>query len=66
MSSRGWPSISRYRASVRTQSPKVEIIDGLFKLDPETNIDDGMIRESLLDFFKSSNKRKPENIIIFR
>ncbi|CAO2813123.1 unnamed protein product [Amaranthus hypochondriacus] len=66
VSSRGWPSISRYRASVRTQSPKVEIIDGLFKLDPETNIDDGMIRESLLDFFKSSNKRKPENIIIFR
>ncbi|XP_057527179.1 protein argonaute 4A-like [Amaranthus tricolor] len=66
VSSRGWPLISRYRASVRTQSPKVEIIDGLFKPDPETNTDDGMIRESLLDFFKSSNKRKPENIIIFR
>ncbi|KNA23540.1 hypothetical protein SOVF_023980 [Spinacia oleracea] len=64
--SRGWPSISRYRASVRTQSPKVEIIDGLFKPVPGTNQDDGMIRELLVDFFQSSGKQKPQHIIIFR
>ncbi|KMS98061.1 hypothetical protein BVRB_4g096180 [Beta vulgaris subsp. vulgaris] len=45
--SRGWPSISRYRASVRTQSPKVEIIDALFKPVPGTNQDDGMIRDGV-------------------
>ncbi|KAL2943014.1 Protein argonaute 4A [Bienertia sinuspersici] len=45
--SRGWPSISRYRASVRTQSPKVEMIDGLFKPVPETHQDDGMIRDGV-------------------
>ncbi|KAL9247932.1 hypothetical protein vseg_021308 [Gypsophila vaccaria] len=68
VSSRGWPSISRYRAAVRTQSPKVEIIDGLFRPVPgsTTDEDEGMIRESLVDFFVSSGKRKPEHIIIFR
>ncbi|KAH9607290.1 hypothetical protein KSS87_022502 [Heliosperma pusillum] len=67
VSSRGWPSISRYRAAVRTQSPKVEIIDGLFKPVPgTTDQDEGMIRELLVDFFKSSGKLKPEHIIIFR
>ncbi|THG18855.1 hypothetical protein TEA_005634 [Camellia sinensis var. sinensis] len=31
VSSRHWPLISRYRASVRSQSSKVEMIDSLFK-----------------------------------
>lgn len=43
VSSRQWPLISRYRASVRTQSPKVEMIDSLFKRVSETD-DEGMIR----------------------
>ncbi|KAF5180114.1 argonaute [Thalictrum thalictroides] len=63
--SRAWPWISKYRASVRTQSPKVEMIDSLFKLLPNGE-DDGIIRELLVDFYKSSNRRKPEQIIIFR
>ncbi|RID41562.1 hypothetical protein BRARA_J01515 [Brassica rapa] len=55
-----WPLISKYRACVRTQSRKVEMIDNLFK--PATNekgepVDDGIF---------SSKKRKPEHIIIFR
>ncbi|XP_077242191.1 protein argonaute 4A-like [Tasmannia lanceolata] len=70
VSSRQWPLISRYRASVRTQSPKVEMIDSLFKLVPDDeNIgmkDIGIIRELLLDFYTSSGKRKPDQIIIFR
>lgn len=38
-----WPLISRYRASVRAQSSKVETIDALYK--PLANgKDDGMIR----------------------
>ncbi|XP_026399230.1 protein argonaute 4A-like isoform X1 [Papaver somniferum] len=65
VSSRHWPSISRYRASVRTQSPKVEMVDNLFKPISDTE-DDGIIRELLLDFYTSSKKRKPEQIIIFR
>ncbi|XP_065865840.1 protein argonaute 4-like [Euphorbia lathyris] len=69
VSSRQWPLISRYRASVRTQSPKVEMIDSLYKPVPEadgTMKDDGMMRELLLDFYTSSGKRKPDQIIIFR
>ncbi|KAJ7960428.1 Protein argonaute like [Quillaja saponaria] len=65
VSSREWPLISKYRASVRTQSPKVEMIDSLFKKVSEKD-DEGIIRELLLDFYLSSGKRKPDNIIIFR
>ncbi|KAJ8766806.1 hypothetical protein K2173_008360 [Erythroxylum novogranatense] len=65
VSSRQWPLISRYRASVRTQSPKVEMIDSLFKQVSDKH-DDGIIRELLLDFYTSSGKRKPDQIIIFR
>ncbi|ERM95372.1 hypothetical protein AMTR_s00008p00203090 [Amborella trichopoda] len=65
VSSRDWPFISRYRASVRTQSPKVEMIDSMFKPQPDGN-DTGLIREALVEFFVSSNKRKPEQMIVFR
>ncbi|GFZ18059.1 argonaute family protein [Actinidia rufa] len=43
VSSRNWPLISRYRACVRTQSPKVEMIDSLFKRVSDTE-DEGIIR----------------------
>lgn len=63
--SRCWPLISRYRASVRTQSAKMEMIDALFK--PLANgKDDGIIRELLVDFYQSSGGRKPKQIILFR
>ncbi|KAH6814286.1 Argonaute family protein [Perilla frutescens var. frutescens] len=65
VSSRQWPSISRYRACVRTQSPKLEMMDSLYKRVSETE-DDGIMRELLLDFYVSSAKRKPDQIIIFR
>ncbi|KAL1817283.1 hypothetical protein DCAR_0521706 [Daucus carota subsp. sativus] len=65
VSSRHWPLISKYRASVRTQSPKVEMIDSLFKKVADDK-DDGIMRELLLDFYTSSGKRKPDQIIIFR
>lgn len=64
VSSREWPLITKYRASVRTQSPKVEMIDSLFK--PVDKEDKGIIRELLLDFYTSSGNRKPDQIIIFR
>lgn len=63
--SRSWPLISRYRAAARTQSSKVEMIESLFKpLGDE--IDDGMMRELLLDFYETSNGKKPTQIIVFR
>lgn len=65
VSSREWPLISRYRAAVRTQSPKVEMIDSLFKRVSDTE-DEGIMREVLLEFYTSSGKRKPDQIIIFR
>ncbi|XP_027346753.1 protein argonaute 4-like isoform X2 [Abrus precatorius] len=65
VSSRNWPLISKYRACVRTQSAKVEMIDNLFKQVSEKE-DEGIIRELLLDFYVTSGRRKPENIIIFR
>ncbi|XP_078437849.1 protein argonaute 4A-like isoform X2 [Wolffia australiana] len=65
VSSREWPMISRYRAEVRTQSPKSEIIDSLFKPMPE-NRDDGIIRELLVDFYSSSKQVRPQRVIIFR
>ncbi|CAK9165711.1 unnamed protein product [Ilex paraguariensis] len=65
VSSRQWPLISRYRASVRTQSPKLEMIDSLYKRVSDVK-DDGIIRELLLDFYVTSGKRKPDQIIIFR
>ncbi|KAH9686802.1 protein argonaute 4B [Citrus sinensis] len=46
VSSRQWPSISRYRASVRTQSPKVEMIANLFKPGSETE-DYGIISDGV-------------------
>ncbi|CAG7910751.1 unnamed protein product [Brassica rapa] len=67
--SREWPLISKYRACVRTQSRKVEMIDSLFK--PVTNekgkqVDEGIFWELLFDFYISSGKKRPEHIIIFR
>nr|CAB3465484.1 unnamed protein product [Digitaria exilis] len=44
--SRCWPLISRYRASVRTQSPKVEMIDSLFK-PLDDGKDDGIMRDGV-------------------
>ncbi|TQE00109.1 hypothetical protein C1H46_014286 [Malus baccata] len=46
VSSRQWPLISRYRASVRTQSPKVEMIDSLYKRVSDTE-DDGIMRDGV-------------------
>ncbi|KAA8514775.1 hypothetical protein F0562_017954 [Nyssa sinensis] len=65
VSSRQWPLISRYRASVRTQSPRVEMIDSLYKPVSDGG-DQGIVRELLLDFYTSSGQRKPDQIIIFR
>ncbi|GFP87837.1 protein argonaute 4a [Phtheirospermum japonicum] len=65
VSSRQWPLISRYRAAVRTQSPKLEMIDSLFKKVSDEE-DQGIFREALRDFYRSSRGRKPDQIIIFR
>ncbi|GER43062.1 argonaute family protein [Striga asiatica] len=65
VASRSWPYISRYRASVRTQSSNVKMIESLFK-PLEDGDDDGIMRELLLDFYKTSNGCKPTQIIIFR
>ncbi|KAJ3684604.1 hypothetical protein LUZ61_013768 [Rhynchospora tenuis] len=69
VSSMQWPLISKYRASVHAQSPRLEMIDSLFKpnvTDDGPSKDEGIIKELLLDFYTSSGKRKPNQIIIFR
>ncbi|MCI25728.1 protein argonaute 4-like [Trifolium medium] len=65
VSSRNWPMISKYRACVRTQGSKVEMIDNLFKPVSDKE-DEGIRRELLIYFYTSSGNRKPDNIIIFR
>jgi len=45
VSSRHWPLISKYRACVRTQSAKAEMIDNLFKQVSEKE-DEGIMRLS--------------------
>ncbi|XP_071904616.1 protein argonaute 16-like isoform X1 [Coffea arabica] len=71
--SRSWPLISRYRAAVRTQSSKVEMIESLYK--PLANGEDGgimrhdqneILLELLLDFYGTSNGYKPAQVIVFR
>ncbi|KAI9115314.1 hypothetical protein K1719_013633 [Acacia pycnantha] len=65
VSSRCWPQISRYRASVRARSPKLEMIANLF--NPLSDIkDDGIFRELLDDFIETSGGMRPEHIVIFR
>ncbi|ESQ51884.1 hypothetical protein EUTSA_v10016224mg [Eutrema salsugineum] len=65
--SKCWPNISRYRAAVRTQSPKLEMIDSLFQPVEDTEKEDnGIMNELFLEFYQTSNKRKPKQIIIFR
>lgn len=60
-----WPLISKYRAVVRSQSPRLEIIESLYKPLPNGQ-DEGIMRELLLDFYRTSNGHKPAQIIVFR
>ncbi|PPR99026.1 hypothetical protein GOBAR_AA21640 [Gossypium barbadense] len=41
------------------------MIDSFFKIVSD-KVDDGIIKEALLDFYTSSGKRKPDQIIIFK
>ncbi|TVU22592.1 hypothetical protein EJB05_32302, partial [Eragrostis curvula] len=45
VSSLEWPFVSKYRASVCTQSPRLEMIDSLFK--PQGKDDNGLIRDGV-------------------
>ncbi|XP_009769203.1 protein argonaute 16 [Nicotiana sylvestris] len=60
-----WPLISKYRAVVRSQSPKLEIIESLYKPLPNGD-DEGIMGELLLDFYRTCNGHKPAQIIVFR
>ncbi|KAF7103970.1 hypothetical protein CFC21_104900 [Triticum aestivum] len=64
VSSLKWPIMSKYRASVCTQSPRLEMIDTLFK--PVGDDDHGLIKDSLVDFLRNNDGQRPEQIIIFR
>ncbi|XP_054817018.1 protein argonaute 4A-like [Prosopis cineraria] len=64
VSSRYWPQVSRYRASVRAQTPKLEIIANLF--NPVSDTEDHGIFKELLDDFINSSGMRPEHIVIFR
>ncbi|KAL6580136.1 hypothetical protein OROMI_008160 [Orobanche minor] len=60
--SRRWPSISEYKATLRSQLPRSEMIETLFKPISAT-IDQGSFSELLYNFRVSSHG-KPEQIII--
>ncbi|PPR99831.1 hypothetical protein GOBAR_AA20837 [Gossypium barbadense] len=65
VSSKRWPLISGYGALGHTQSLKLKMINSFFKTI-SNKVDDGIMKEALLDFYKSSEKRKLDQIIIFR
>ncbi|XP_010509947.1 PREDICTED: protein argonaute 6-like [Camelina sativa] len=65
--SKSWPLISRYRAAVRTQSPRLEMIDSLFQpIENTERGDNGIMNELFVEFYRTSRARKPKQIIIFR
>lgn len=65
--SKCWPLISRYRAAVRTQSPRLEMIDLLFQpIENTEKGDNGIMNELFVEFYRTSRARKPKQIIIFR
>ncbi|KAG8481231.1 hypothetical protein CXB51_026001 [Gossypium anomalum] len=65
VSSRWWPLIFSYGASGRTQSLKLKMVNSFFKTS-SNKVEDGIMKEALLDFYTSSGKRKPDQIIIFK
>ncbi|KAG8501090.1 hypothetical protein CXB51_003169 [Gossypium anomalum] len=54
-----------YGALGHTQSLKLKMIDS-FSKPVSDKVDDDIMQEALLDFYTSSGKRKPDQIIIFR
>ncbi|XP_023640948.1 protein argonaute 6 isoform X3 [Capsella rubella] len=65
--SKCWPLISRYRAAVRTQAPRLEMIDSLFQpIENTEKGDNGIMNELFVEFYRTSRARKPKQIIIFR
>lgn len=63
-----WPAVTKYKALVSAQPPRVEIIQDLYKVenDPKRGpVHGGMIRELLIGFRKSTGYR-PERIIFYR
>ncbi|PPR85080.1 hypothetical protein GOBAR_AA35611 [Gossypium barbadense] len=57
-SSRRWPLISSYDASGCMQSLKLKMIDSFFKTS-SNKVDDGIMKEALLDFIQGS----PDNVL---
>ncbi|KAF5206942.1 argonaute [Thalictrum thalictroides] len=68
VASMDWPEVTKYRGLVSAQTHRQELIQDLYKVvnDPQKGaVHSGMIRELLIQFRKSTN-RKPERIIFYR
>ncbi|KAK6943922.1 Piwi domain, partial [Dillenia turbinata] len=69
VASMDWPEATIYRGLLSKQAHRVEIIQELYTVktadDKKTTVAGGMIRELLMAFYKSTN-RKPERIIFYR
>lgn len=68
VASMDWPQVTNYRGLISAQSSREEIIQDLYKTTehPQRGIvHSGMIRESLLAFYRS-NRCKPDRIIFYR
>ncbi|XP_043699782.1 protein argonaute 5 [Telopea speciosissima] len=68
VASMDWPEVTKYRGLVCAQPHRQEIIQDLFKFVEDSKrgrVATGMIREQLIAFRRSTNRR-PERIIFYR
>ncbi|KAL8170239.1 hypothetical protein V2J09_022043 [Rumex salicifolius] len=69
VASMDYPEVSKYRALISAQGVREEIIQDLYteEIHPQRGrVSGGMIRELLIAFYKSNEKRKPQQIIFYR
>eukprot|EP00899_Mesostigma_viride_P008665 jgi/Mesvir1/177/Mv13532-RA.3 len=69
VASMDWPHATKYRASMRSQIGRKEIIENLFTTRQQPDgalVGDGLILEQLKQFYASTGGLKPSRIIFYR
>eukprot|EP00899_Mesostigma_viride_P003282 jgi/Mesvir1/12955/Mv05968-RA.1 len=65
VASMDWPACTKYRAAVRAQAGRTEVIKDMFTRDDQGRVG-GMIREHLLSFYQRTGGLKPSRILFYR
>eukprot|EP00899_Mesostigma_viride_P020832 jgi/Mesvir1/28750/Mv19718-RA.1 len=65
VASMDWPACTKYRAAVRAQAGRTEVIKDMFTKDDQGRVG-GVVREHLLSFYKRNGGLKASRIIMYR